>query len=80
MDEITKKYKENKKELKKECFRTDLISILEKHKKSDDSLTPSFLLADYIIENLIIFNETTKKRVEYHCCNKDHSWPNRNLL
>lgn len=43
-------------------FQKDLLALLNRHSKENDSNTPDFILADYLIGCLKTFNESVRKR------------------
>lgn len=51
-------------------FRKELIELINKHSKENDSNTPDFILADYLIGCLNAFDKTIQMR---------ESWYGRNL-
>jgi hypothetical protein len=49
-------------ESKKDCFRIELVGLLNRFSKENESNTPDFMLADYLIAALDDFNEITNIR------------------
>lgn len=43
-------------------FANELLSLLNKHSKENESNTPDFILAEYLIGCLKVFNESVNNR------------------
>jgi hypothetical protein len=46
----------------KESFRKELLSLINKHSLENGSNTPDFMLADYLMACLNVYEETVKTR------------------
>jgi hypothetical protein len=51
--------------LEKEAFRQDLVGLLNRHSLEVGSDTPDFVIADYLVGCLELFNETLRRRREW---------------
>lgn len=47
-------------------FRKDLESLLNQHSKENESDTPDFVLAEFLIRSLAAFNAATKRRTTWY--------------
>lgn len=45
-----------------EDFEKDLISLINRYSKENESDTPDYIIAGYLVESLRTFNKTTNKR------------------
>lgn len=50
----------------KETLEKELTTLLNKHCVENDSNTPDFILAQYLMECLILFNRTIMKRSQWY--------------
>ena len=50
---------------KEKSFREELISVINCHCKENESDTPDFILAEYLIDCLETFDRATKKRSKW---------------
>ena len=51
---------------KSKTFRRELMVLINKHSKENGSDTPDFILAEYLIECLRVFDKTVKLRTEWY--------------
>lgn len=49
-----------------ETFETELMSLINKYSKEDESNTPDFILAMFMRGSLEIFNEAIRERVNWY--------------
>lgn len=47
-------------------FKKELTELLNRHCKENESDTPDFLLADYLVDCLAVFDLTTKRRTDWY--------------
>lgn len=47
-------------------FRTDLINSINKNSLENESNTPDFIIAEYLVNCLKNYNETYKMKIEWH--------------
>jgi hypothetical protein len=47
-------------------FETDLIQVLNANRKENESNTPDFILANYLIDCLKTFNKASKRREQWY--------------
>jgi hypothetical protein len=57
---------QNPNEPKKETFRTELETLINKYSQENMSDTPDFILADYLCICLGAFSRTVEKREKWH--------------
>ena len=51
---------------KQDKFRKDIEQVINKHSIENNSNTPDFILAKYLIDCLQTFDEATKRREEWY--------------
>lgn len=49
-----------------QTFRYELEQMLNRHSKENGSNTPDYILAEYLIDCLIVFDRAVKRRSEHH--------------
>ena len=47
-------------------FRDDLVRLINRHSKENESNTPDFILADYLVECLAAYNSAARRRSAWH--------------
>lgn len=47
-------------------FRDELCNLINRHSQENDSDTPDFILAEYLIDCLEAFDKATKRRTEWY--------------
>jgi hypothetical protein len=47
-------------------FRTELENLINSHSQENGSHTPDFILADYLIECLVLFDRTANARERWY--------------
>jgi len=47
-------------------FRQELIDLINKHSKENESNTPDFILAQYLLDSLTLFNSTLNSRKKWY--------------
>jgi len=59
---------EKLKEMDENCstFESELTQLLNRYSKENDSNTPDFILAEFLIGQLKVFNETLQKREKWY--------------
>lgn len=55
-------------------FQKELLSLLNRHSKENESNTPDFILAEYLVGCLKIFNESVENRRIWYA-NEKHTTP-----
>lgn len=64
-------------------FRKELEQLLNKYSKENGSNTPDFLLAEYLILSLELFDKTMNSRENWYSnsakTNNDYIFPNENV-
>lgn len=64
-EQIGKKKREDKMD-KENSFELELMCLLNKYCKKNDSDTPGFILGEYLLSCLKNFNQTVKQREKWH--------------
>jgi len=49
-----------------QSFRQELIELINKHSKENESNTPDFILAQYLLDCLTLFNSTLDSRKKWY--------------
>ena len=52
-------------------FRSELIALINSHSMENVSDTPDFILADYLIECMVSFNNATRGRDDWYGWEKE---------
>jgi hypothetical protein len=47
-------------------FRKELTDLINRHSKENESNTPDFILAEYLIDSLSLFNSTLDSRKKWY--------------
>lgn len=56
-------------------FRRDLAELINRYSRENESNTPDFMLAEYLIMCLSAFNKTIRHREEWHERDREFNSP-----